>query len=80
MVCKRCNKNAFVLCDGDLVLDTTILKRIVYGDNTSKETSLVAVDMQSKLDAEAMKFTRNENGFINKLSKEISIFEGKASQ
>ena len=36
--------------------------------------------MQSKLDAEAMKFTRNENGFINKLSKEISIFEGKASQ
>ena len=36
MVCKRCNKNAFVLCDGDLVLDTTILKRIVYGDNTSK--------------------------------------------
>lgn len=70
-------KNAFVLCDGDLVLDTTILKRIVYGDNTSKETSLVAVDMQSKLDAEAMKFTRNENGFINKLSKEISIFEGE---
>jgi choline kinase len=64
-------QDGFVLTDGDLLLDHEILRRVA----THPESHL-AVDMQSKLDEEAMKFVLNEQGHVTELSKEITVERG----
>lgn len=65
-------RDGFVLTDGDLLLDGEILRRVA-----AHESSHLAVDMQMKLDEEAMKFVLDENGFVTELSKEISVERGR---
>lgn len=64
-------RDGFVLTDGDLLLDTEILRRVA-----AHPESHLAVDMQSKLDEEAMKFVLDEAGFVTELSKEITVERG----
>jgi choline kinase len=64
-------KDGFVLTDGDLLLDSEILRRVA----THPESHL-AVDMQSKLDEEAMKFVLDADGYVTELSKEITVERG----
>ncbi|MGZ4032335.1 MAG: phosphocholine cytidylyltransferase family protein [Tumebacillaceae bacterium] len=64
-------RDGFVLTDGDLLLDAEILRRVA-----SHPESHLAVDMQSKLDEEAMKFVLDENGYVTELSKEITVERG----
>ncbi|ASS76278.1 hypothetical protein CIG75_15885 [Tumebacillus algifaecis] len=63
--------DGFVLTDGDLLLEDGILRRVASATDTH-----LAVDMQMKLDEEAMKFVLDENGFVTELSKEISVERG----
>ncbi len=63
--------DGFVLTDGDLLLEEGILHRVA----TSADSHL-AVDMQMKLDEEAMKFVLDEAGYVTELSKEISVERG----
>lgn len=64
-------RDGFVLTDGDLLLDTEILRRVA-----NHPESHLAVDMQSMLDEEAMKFVLDEQGFVTELSKEITVERG----
>ncbi|KEO82127.1 DUF6564 domain-containing protein [Tumebacillus flagellatus] len=64
-------RDGFVLTDGDLLLDNEILRRVAAHPH-----SHLAVDMQSKLDEEAMKFVLDEHGHVTELSKEISVERG----
>ncbi|ARU61789.1 hypothetical protein CBW65_12690 [Tumebacillus avium] len=63
--------DGFVLTDGDLLLEDGILRRVA-----GSAESHLAVDMQMKLDEEAMKFVLDENGYVTELSKEISVERG----
>ncbi|MBL0386580.1 phosphocholine cytidylyltransferase family protein [Tumebacillus sp. ITR2] len=63
--------DGFVLTDGDLLLDNEILSRVA-----AHPASHLAVDMQMKLDEEAMKFVLDENGHVTELSKEITVERG----
>jgi len=63
--------DGFVLTDGDLLLDTEILRRVA-----SHPASHLAVDMQSQLDEEAMKFVLDGDGHVTELSKEITVSRG----
>jgi choline kinase len=64
--------DGFVLTDGDLLLEDGILRRVA-----ASEKSHLAVDMQMKLDEEAMKFVLDEAGFVTELSKEIPVERGR---
>jgi choline kinase len=64
-------RDGFVLTDGDLLLDGDILRRVA-----AHPESHLAVDMQSKLDEEAMKFVLDEHGHVTELSKEITVERG----
>lgn len=64
-------QDGFVLTDGDLLLDNEILRRVA-----NHPDSHLAVDMQSKLDEEAMKFVLDEQGHVTELSKEITVERG----
>ncbi|GIM44848.1 nucleotide sugar-1-phosphate transferase [Collibacillus ludicampi] len=63
--------DGFLLVDGDLLLDPQVLDRV-----SRSETSVLAVDMKSRIDEEAMKFVLDKNGHIVRLSKEIPLQEG----
>jgi len=65
-------RDGFVLTDGDLLLDSAILSRVAASTD-----SVLAVDMQMKLDEEAMKFVLNEAGNVVELSKEITVERGQ---
>jgi choline kinase len=64
--------DGFVLTDGDLILEEGILSRVA-----GLQQSALAVDMQSKLDEEAMKFVLSEQGYVTELSKEIPVERGR---
>lgn len=63
--------NGFVLTDGDLILEEGILSRVAGLSHSG-----LAVDMQMKLDEEAMKFVLDEQGHVTELSKEITVERG----
>ncbi|TCP55539.1 choline kinase [Tumebacillus sp. BK434] len=63
--------DGFVLTDGDLLLEDGILSRVAGAAD-----SHLAVDMQMKLDEEAMKFVLDASGYVTELSKEISVERG----
>jgi choline kinase len=65
-------RDGFVLTDGDLLLDAGILSRVA-----ASADSVLAVDMQMKLDEEAMKFVLDANGNVTELSKEITVERGQ---
>lgn len=67
----------FVLSDGDLVLEEALLDLVAKCDLPDGSHSLLAVDQQSRLDAEAMKFITNSEGHVVGLSKDISVEEGE---
>ena len=65
-------RDGFVLTDGDLLLDAGNLSPVA-----ASADSVLAVDMQMKLDEEAMKFVLDANGNVTELSKEITVERGQ---
>lgn len=59
-----------VLIDGDLMMDTEILKTVLQNKELS---TIICDDDKSKLDDEAMKVLINDTGAVQLLSKTVSI-------
>lgn len=68
------SNEAIVKLDGDLVLDTEIIRRILKCDSPM----VVGVDRSRRLDQEAMKAEIDERGRVINLGKSISIAKSQA--